>query len=102
MIMMKKPTRKKKKISIDDLAVMMKHGFDEMGERIFESEKRMEKRMEKLISESEGSIMTRFEDLELKVTANLSNRDHELGKMIDRTDELELRVNKIEDRMVGV
>ena len=94
-------TVKNKKVTIEDLAVMVKKGFDEirseMGTKKDLNELRVELKCD--IKELGEQLNHRMEGVELKISSYASSWEREHSQLHDWVTELDKRVNKLEDKV---
>lgn len=94
-------SKNKKVTIIEDLAVMVKKGFDEirseMGTKKDINELRVELKGE--IKELGDQLNHRMEGIELKVSSYASSWEREHSQLHDWVTELDKRINKLEDKV---
>lgn len=99
----------KKKMEIEDLAVIVKHGFDAVYERFEEMEHRfnnkidgVEEGLNNKIDGVEEGLNNKIDGLGLRISSYSSNCDKNSEQLNEWVGDLDKRVNKIEDKIVRV
>ena len=80
-----------KTMSIDDLAIIVANGFDHLSGKI-----------ENDIGKLKDHVDRRMDGLELKISSEVSGWNREFDRLHEWMEELDKRVNKIEDKIVSV
>ncbi len=89
-------SEKKREMTIEKLAVMVAGGFEQMDKR-FEQVDSKFKQVDKRFDHMES----RLDGLELKISSASASWVHKFDRLHSWIEELDGRVNKIEDKMVG-
>lgn len=88
-------------MEIEDLAVMVKGGFDDMGTRISGLENRINS-LEARVDTGFTHMGHRIDALETRVSYMASSRSKDMERAFEWLKELDERVNTLEDNAVGV
>lgn len=100
---------KKKNMSIDDLASMVKRGFDDVGERFDDANNRMvtkedlkslDDKLTGQMNDMEERLTRRIDGVEIRVASHASSWDKEYVRLHDWVSDLDQRINKLEDKSV--
>ena len=81
-------------MELEDLAVMVKNGFDHVDKRFVGMDRRFD--------DLEVRLSKKIDGLELRIGSYASSWDKNFDNLHQWVSELDKRVNKIEDKIVGV
>ena len=94
------------KITLDKLAMMVQSGFAHVDSKIDNVRSEMATKVElqrfkDYVGERFDGMDNRIEELEFKITAYARTADRSFNMFKEKLDELDSRVNRLEDSMVG-
>lgn len=88
------------KSETEDLAMMVQRGFEEMDGRFKEMDNRMATKED--LRGLESRLSDKMDNLDVRLSSHISDCELRLDDLSEWHDEVDIRINKIEDRIAGI